>query len=224
MFRVAAAGRGGRERAGWPGMPAADEIQSLGGGRYYWQVYNPAVKTELMSTTLNAGDAWYFFDPVPLAPAALGEFSVKPGCRGAILLTNANHERAAREYRECFRLPIIAHPDAAQSLELSLDQTTADGEALFGQLVVVALPGAAVGEVAYFHAATRTLWVGDALIHAEPFGFAALPAKYCNDERRLHAALPRLLELDFDQIIFAHGTPILSGAHARLSELVASLR
>src|SRR5262249_32578646 len=113
MFSVAAAGRATPERSGWPRMPAADEIQSLGGGRFFWQVYDPAVKTDLMSTALKAGDAWYFFDPVSLAPAALEELAIKPGCRGAILLTNANHERATREFRERFRLPIAAHSDTA---------------------------------------------------------------------------------------------------------------
>ena len=99
----------------------------------------------------------------------------------------------------------------------------ADGDILFGQFQVIALPGGAAGEVAYLHSASGTLCVGDALIHLDPLGFAALPAKYCRDARGLRATLPRLLDHAFDQMTFAHGTPIVANARARLASLIASL-
>jgi hypothetical protein len=66
--------------------------------------------------------------------------------------------------------------------------------------------------------------MGDALINFEPHGFALLPAKYCRDSKLMRQSLPRLLERPFERMLFAHGTPILSGAHTRLEQLLAANR
>ncbi len=204
-------------------MPAADEFQDLGGGRFVWQMYDPAVTTEVTCTAFRVGGEWYFVDPVPLAAPALDELAGGAAGGGAILLTNGNHERAAASFRDKFRLPVAGHADLAPEISIALDRTVGDGDVLFGQFHVIELPGAGIGEVAYLHSASGTLCVGDALIHLEPLGFAPLPAKYCRDARRLRESLPRLLEHSFDQMTFAHGTPILARAHARLASLITSL-
>jgi len=77
-------------------MPAADEFQELGGGRFFWQVYDPAVKTDVTCTAFRAGREWFFVDPIPLAASALDELASEDAGGGAILLTNANHERRPR--------------------------------------------------------------------------------------------------------------------------------
>jgi len=204
-------------------MPGADEFQDLGGGCYFWQAFSPAVKTDLTCAAFHAGRDWFFVDPIPLAPPALDELAGRDVGDGAVLLTNGNHERAAAAFRDRFRVPVIGHADTAPEITIALDRVVGDGDILFGQFEVIALPGAAAGEVAYLHAATGTLCVGDALIHLDPLGFAPLPAKYCRAARDLRAALPHLLDFAFDQITFAHGTPILSNAHARLASLIDSL-
>jgi len=204
-------------------MASADEFHDLGGGRFFWQAYDPAVKTDVTCTAFRADHDWFFVDPIALAAPALEELTGSRVRSGAILLTNANHERAAAAFHDQFRLPIVGHADTAPEITVALDRTIGDGDILFGQFAVIALPGAGTGEVAYLHAASGTLCVGDALIHLDPLGFAPLPAKYCRDARGLRAALPRLLEHSFDQMTFAHGTPILSQARARLAALIASL-
>ena len=205
-------------------MPAADEFQDLGQGRYYWQVYDPAVKTDLTCVAFLSGRDWFFIDPIPLAADALAELAaLGQGGGGAVLLTNGNHERAAAAFRDRFRLPVIAHADVAPEIAMPIDRVVAGGDLLFDQFKVIELPGAVAGEVAYLHTPSGTLCLGDAVIHLEPLGFAPLPAKYCRDAKALHAALPRLLEHKFDQLTFAHGTPILSLAHTRLDSLIASL-
>jgi glyoxylase-like metal-dependent hydrolase (beta-lactamase superfamily II) len=222
-FSAAMAGRARRDRAILLPMPAADEFQNLGGGWIFWQVYDPAVKTELTCSAFQAGRAWFFVDPIALAGPAMDELAGRDIGEGAVLLTNGNHERAAAAFRDRFHLPVVGHAGAAPEITITLDRVVGDGEILFGQFAVIALPGAAAGEVAYFHAASRTLCVGDALIHLDPLGFAPLPAKYCGDARALRAALPRLLDHAFEQITFAHGLPIRSKAHARLASLIDSL-
>ena len=62
-----------------------------------------------------------------------------------------------------------------------------------------------------------TLIVGDALINFEPHGFAFLPPKYCSNPKQMRRSLRKLLDYDFERMLFAHGTPILHGARARRS-------
>ena len=64
--------------------------------------------------------------------------------------------------------------------------------------------------------------VGDALINFEPYGFDFLPAKYCRDFKLMRRSLPKLLGYTFERMLFAHGTPILSGARAKLERLLAA--
>ena len=67
-----------------------------------------------------------------------------------------------------------------------------------------------------------TMVVGDALINFEPHGFALLPAKYCPNSKLMRRSLAKLLDYSFERMLFAHGTPILSGARASLEQLLAT--
>jgi glyoxylase-like metal-dependent hydrolase (beta-lactamase superfamily II) len=62
--------------------------------------------------------------------------------------------------------------------------------------------------------------VGDALINFEPHGFTLLPAKYCSNQKQLLRSLRKLLDYKAERILFAHGTPVLSGAGERLRGLL----
>jgi glyoxylase-like metal-dependent hydrolase (beta-lactamase superfamily II) len=90
---------------------------------------------------------------------------------------------------------------------------------------VLGIEGAAAGEIALHYAPdSGTLIVGDALINFEPYGFTFLPGKYCSNEKEMRRSLQRLLGYEAERILFAHGTPILSGASDRLRELLGSVR
>ena len=159
---------------------------------------------------------------VALAHSALqqGLDALAAGCPPvAIVLTNGNHERAARGLRERFQIPAYAHRDALAELGEWVDRTLEDGEALMDELTVVALPGASPGEIALH--GTDALHVGDALIHLPPLGLSYLPDKYCSDPRELRRSLGKLLRFPFDTLTFAHGRPVVTQARQRLSELLA---
>jgi glyoxylase-like metal-dependent hydrolase (beta-lactamase superfamily II) len=90
-------------------------------------------------------------------------------------------------------------------------------------LRVIGIEGAAAGEMILHYASNSgTLIVGDALINFEPHGFTFLPAKYCSNEKEMRRSLQRLLDYIAERMLFAHGTPILSGASERLRGLLAS--
>ena len=196
----------------------AEEFQQVTDGLYFWQAYDPAVKVELSCCARCTARGLVFIDPIPLVKAALAELC-EVAAPAAIILTNGNHARAAAEYRARFSIPILAHAGAVAELGLAVDQEIADGEIVLDEFSIIALPGAAPGEIA-LHAG-GALHVGDALIHLPPHGFALLPEKYCADAEELRRSLGKLLRFPFEVLTFAHGLPLVSQARQRLATLLA---
>lgn len=88
-------------------------------------------------------------------------------------------------------------------------------------LAAIPIEGAASGEMAFHFADSGgTLVIGDALINFEPYGFTLLPSKYCSNQRQMRGSLRPLLDWPFERLLFAHGSPILSSARARLETLL----
>jgi hypothetical protein len=195
-------------------MHAAPEFQTIRPGVFFWQVYEPAVKTELCSCAFETPAGLVFCDPVLLAEEALEELTEgrKPA---GILLTNGNHERNAPGLAGRFGIDIWAHLGARD--EVAATRWFEDGEALFGA-EAVRLEGFAPGETAFW--IDGLLIIGDALIHAPPFGFSMLPEKYCEDAKAGRESLKRLAGLPVDLLAFAHGLPIVSRARERLAALI----
>jgi len=185
-------------------MAIASEIEPVAPSLSLWRVYDPAVKAELYSTTLTVAECTYLVDPVALTSEALVQLAAKTAVAG-IVVTNENHHRAAADFAEKFEVPIYL-----------------DGSQPFPPgLTAVPIEGAVPGEIAvHSEAAGGVVIVGDALINFEPYGFTFLPAKYCSNVKVMRRSLPKLLDYSFERILFAHGTPILTGAHRRLKQLL----
>jgi glyoxylase-like metal-dependent hydrolase (beta-lactamase superfamily II) len=160
-------------------------------------------------------------DPVEPDAATL-EAIAKLGL-ARILVTNRNHSRAANRIRELTGARTAIHPlDAphARSQGLAIDEDLAADEAV-GPLRTVAAPGKSPGEVALHWPARRILIVGDAVIGNPPGRCGLLREQVMDDPPRLRESVRRLLDCDFDTLLVGDGEPILTGAHARLAELVA---
>jgi glyoxylase-like metal-dependent hydrolase (beta-lactamase superfamily II) len=199
-------------------MSRADEIQTIRPGLFYWQVYDPKVKTDLSCCACETAKGLVLIDPIPLSKGAEAEL-LAVGTPRAIVLTSGNHARAAEAYRSRFSVPIYADPGAVGELPFAVDHTVSDGETLLDEFTVITLPGAAPGEMALHRG--DALHFGDALIHLPSTGFAVLPDKYCDDPRELQRALQKLLRFSVELLTFAHGLPIVSRARQRLSQLLA---
>jgi len=196
-------------------MACAEEFQTVREDLFFWQAYDASVKVDLSCCARQTSRGLVFIDPIRLADEALDELTARRR-PAAIVLTNGNHERAARDFRERFQIPIYAHRDAlAGPGEVDLRE----GEALMDELAVVELPGASPGEIALHGAGV--LHVGDALIHLPPAGLGILPDKYCSDPKQLRHSLGKLLSFPFDALTFAHGLPLVTQACERLSQLLA---
>lgn len=197
-------------------MPAEVAIHQLTPGIAVWQRYDPSVKADLFSTLIETTSGLYIVDPVPV-PGGPPDL---PECIAGVIVTNSNHPRAAVEFAEKLAVPIYAHPDAAAQLPGPVERVTGGTSTVPG-LETIPIAGAPLGEIAlYCPAEGGTLVLGDALINMEALGFTYLPAKYCSNQRLMRKSLRALLAYDFQRILFAHGTPIVSRAQPRLAELL----
>lgn len=203
-------------------MSRAQEIDEVSPGILVWQTYDSKVKAELFSTALETEAGLYVVDPILLAsqePAGLGSNRNAAG----VFVTNVNHVRAAAEFSKALSVPIYASQELRETADFPEATWVRDGEALSPGLTVIAIDGGPLGESALHHANNGgTIVVGDALINFDPLGFALLPSKYCRDQKMMCRSLGNLLDFIFERMLFAHGTPILSGARARTEKLLAT--
>lgn len=193
-------------------MKPVDELDWISGRVAIWHGFDPGVRCECGSTAVLTDLGWVVFDPVPLAGNAWAEL-LDIAKVHAIALTGGNHQRESLSLREKFPTFIYA-PEAARG-EVEADVWLKEGDVLAG-FTLVELPGAAIGEAAWCDG--THLVVGDALIHDGSFGF--LPDKYCSNPGELRKSLKKLLALNFQTILFAHGLPLLSQARESLALLL----
>jgi hypothetical protein len=202
-------------------MPIAAETDQIAPGVFIWQFYDPAVKADLFSTALETPSGMWLIDPIALNPDLLRSFESRQKIAG-IVITNENHERAAARFGEKFPIPICFHETLRGVIALPRAVELQDQGIFAPGLAAIAIDGGPAGEIAvHCNADGGTLVLGDALINLEPYGFALLPEKYCSDFKLMRRSLFKLLEHSFKRMLFAHGTPIVSGARARLEQLLA---
>jgi glyoxylase-like metal-dependent hydrolase (beta-lactamase superfamily II) len=161
-------------------------------------------------------------DPVQPGDDDLAEIGKVGAAR--ILLTNRNHSRAANTIRSRTGARTLIHPaDAghARNQGAEIDGDLAAGEKI-GPLTIVAVPGKSPGEVALYWAERGILIVGDAVIGNPPGRCGLLREKVMDDPAQLRRSVAKLLDLDFDTLLFGDGASILHDAKPRLQELVAS--
>jgi hypothetical protein len=204
-------------------MLHASEIEPVFPGICLWRFYDPSVKADLFSTAIETAAGTYLVDPIPLAPDAFASPTSRAKIAG-IIVTNENHERAAAQFAEKFKVPIYL--DAALASATKLAGVTPVLESSFpAELKSVAIEGGPAGEIAiHFSASDGTVVIGDALINFEPYGFALLPAKYCSNFKLMRRSLSKLLDYSFERMLFAHGMPILSQARDRFELLLKESR
>jgi hypothetical protein len=206
-------------------MPRAQEVEEIAPGIFVWQAYDSKVKADLFSTAMETVAGTWVVDPIPLTSEAQLSFRANHPKAAGILVTNANHARAASDFARRFAVPLYVHNELCGAGDFLHATGVQDGDALSQGLTAIAVDGAPAGEIALHYSANGgTMVVGDALINFEPHGFGLLPAKYCLDSKLMRRSLEKILDYSFERMLFAHGTPILSSARARLEQLLATIR
>jgi glyoxylase-like metal-dependent hydrolase (beta-lactamase superfamily II) len=203
---------------------AVSDFDRIASNIAIWHGFDFAVKAELYSTCLATSEGMYFIDPIPLQSEALGELVGSSRVTG-IIVTNSNHHRASAKFAADFSAPIFGHGEAFLDQPPLQFRSVADSDKIYDELMAIDIEGAADGEIAlHYDQDGGTFIIGDALINFEPYGFTFLPAKYCSNQKQMRRSLRKLLDYKAERILFAHGTPILSGASERLRGLLESSR
>ena len=201
-------------------MSPAPDVDLVAPGVFIWQNYDPAVKADLFSTAIQTEAGLFIVDPIELDERAV-HFLTKGRKVAGIIISSANHIRAAREFALNFSVGVLAHPELALNSKFGVDVALSENERPARDLRVIFIEGAAIGEIAlHCEREEGTLILGDALINFGSQGFDFLPAKYCSNAKQMRRSLKKLLDLDFERIFFAHGMPILASARAQLGALL----
>lgn len=189
-------------------------MEEIAPGVWHWTALRESIGSEVSSYYL--AEERVVIDP--MLPAERPEW-FRPE---HALLTCRHHDRDA--WRLGCEVWVVAQ--GAHELAGRGDFRTYEwGDELPGGVHAHEVDALSSDETALYVPAHRALAVGDGVIRWEADGpLDFVPDRYMDDPERdkagLRAAYERLLGLDFDRLLLAHGDPILGGAKERLSALV----
>ena len=195
-----------------------DEIAE---GLFHWEAVHPRINTKVSSYYVE--DARTLIDP--MLPDAGVEWFRSRGRPERIVLTNRHHYRESDALRREFGCPVLCNEAGLHEFE---DGPEVEGFRFGDQLApgITALEvGALCREETALHIEVGggTLSFADALINYGELRFVS--DRLLGDDpeavkRGIHESLGALLERDFDNLLFAHGEPLVGGGGAALREFV----
>lgn len=193
-------------------LKPATKLREVVRNLYGWSSFHAQWKVDFSSYALKTPDGVVFIDPMKPEPAALKELEDLGESIG-IFLTNDHHDRDADWFRKQYGIQVYAHEKAKADCDTKIDVLVLDGEKLPGGVKAIYLPGSSASETAFYTKLSGGIvLVGDILLNSGGKGLALLPEPYIEDRKQALKSLPRLLELNFKTITFAHGDPILKDA------------
>jgi glyoxylase-like metal-dependent hydrolase (beta-lactamase superfamily II) len=192
-------------------------------GVYHWMARHPHIGADVSSyfvaesgTLLDPmlppdGIAWFRDDRVPLA----------------IALTNRHHDRESNKLCSAFELPPVLVPESGlhefegKPLEV---RGYAPGEEIVPGIVVHEVGAICPDDMALEIRSAGALAMADGLIHYDRVRFVSdnLMDDPAETKRGLVASLERLLDVDFDTLLFAHGAPIVGNGKQALRDFLAT--
>ncbi|MGE0709773.1 MAG: cupin domain-containing protein [Planctomycetota bacterium] len=189
-------------------------MQQLGEGIWTWRVWKAGAfrGVSFNGHYLLAGDARLLVDPPPLN-AWDEEHLDALGAPTRIVVTNANHFRAAAEARARWGAELLVPALDRGLLESdAITGTFSDGDELGGGVVAVSLHDQKTpGETALRWPERQLVLLGDALIGAPRGALCMLPAAKFKDPAAARAGLRRLLELAPEVLLVGDGESLLKG-------------
>jgi hypothetical protein len=194
-------------------------------GVLHWTTFHEGIGQPVHSHFYVEGAA--LFDP--RVPEEGIEEVARHGRPETILLSNRHHLRHAEQFARTFASPIKAQRNGLHEFADGGPDVQPFG---FGDTVapgVTALEvGALTAEETAFHisAGPGVLLFADALIRNGDGALSYVSDSLLGDDpdairSGLTTALRRLLDQDFDALLFAHGAPVPSGGKAQLEAFVA---
>ena len=145
----------------------------------------------------------------------------------AVLITHkhGDHIRNLAKVKELTGAPIYSQREEVPAIK---DQTGVEPEGLehgavlpyCGGIEVIHVPGHTEGNCCYLLPAKDALIAGDTVFGDEEGNIFEPPERYCLDVEQATKEIERLLDYDFDSLIYTHGKDIVGGAKEKVRELV----
>jgi hypothetical protein len=196
-------------------------VQEIAPGVWHWTARHPNIGIDVSSYFLPGPGV--LLDP--LAPDPVADRLAELGPPREALLTNRHHWRGCDRLVERFGLTVRAPRVGMHELEGKPAEPYDFGESLAGGAVTVHEVGGICPDEAALHIPpVSALAVADGVI--DYGGLMFVPDQYMDDPEDTKAALreayARLAaELEFDNLLTAHGDPVVGGAREALRAFAA---
>jgi hypothetical protein len=196
-------------------------MNEIGPGIHHWKAVHPRIQVEVSS---------YYVEPTatlvdPLLPAEGIEWFRSRRAPERIVLTNRHHYRDSDRFQEEFACPVLASEPGLHEFSDGREvRGFAFGDELAERITALEVGSICPDETAlHIELGDGFLAIADGLINYGGLGF--VPDNLIGDDPEvvkegLRNAYRRLLSLDFDGLMCAHGDPIPSGGKSALREFV----
>jgi hypothetical protein len=194
-------------------------------GIHHWTTGHPRIGIEVSSYWLEDGGV--LLDPLVPEDVGLAWFAARAQPPQAVLLSNRHHLREAPRFAEAFGCPILCNSAGLHEFSSGAQvEGFEPGDRLPGDVLAKPLGGICPDDTALYLDGRRTLGFADGVVRAGEQGeLGFVPDLLMDDppatKRALLDGLSRLLEeLEFDNVLLAHGAPLIGDGRERLAELV----
>ena len=197
-------------------------MREVAPGIYQWTALHEPIDTRVSS---------YYIEPagIVIDPKAPEEgWDALPGRPQQVVLTSGHHDRDAGECAEAFGgIPIRASTEAAKRLGDTLEvKTFGDDDEVAPAVTAIHIGVLCDDEGAlYIEAGGGAIAIADGINgYGETLGFFRDELLGDNPDQvkaGLKQAYARLLDRDFEHLLFAHGDPVIGDGKAALEEFVA---
>ena len=201
-------------------------MQEIAPGLWHWTAAHEGIGMDVSSYYLLAERV--LLDP--MVPAEGLEWFEKHGAPEHILLTNRHHDRHAWRLREAFGCVVHCIRNGLHELEGRGPVESFDfGDELPGGAVAIEVDAICPDETALHLPRHRALACADGVVRwSGRDELAFVPDRYMDEPEQTKAGLReayrRLLELDFELLLLAHGEPVTGDGKEALSAFVADRR
>jgi len=197
-------------------------VEEIAPGLWHWTARHESIRIEVSSYYLLPERV--LIDPI-LPPEGLDWFAQREPPEHA-LLTNRHHDRHAWQLREAFGCTVHCVRNGLHELEGRGPVEAFDfGDELPGGAVAFEVDAICPDETALHIPAKRALACADGVVRSSGTGgLAFVPDRYMDDPEQAKAGLRdayrRLLDLDFDHLLLAHGDPVVGRGKEALQAFV----
>jgi hypothetical protein len=196
-------------------------MEEIAPGIWHWSAYHPRIRTQVSSYYVAPAGA--VIDPM-LPDEGLAWFEERDERPSRVLLTNRHHYRRSDKFVEAFGSEVRASRPGMHEFEGGPEVRPFD----FGDEVAPGIVAHEIGGICPDDSALHIQHGGGAIAFADgvirygSVGFVpdSLWDDPENEKAEVCDSVRRLLDLDFDHLLFAHGEPLAGGGKDALRELV----